>query len=192
METWVSVPAPRLPEPAVILIVMRKRLMYSSCILWPTVCSAICLCQLPLSPPTLPLLWKALASSTMTADRRAFDATHSETSPQPFWSSPVWLLSLAVDVEWHFKWQLVGQQPWQTCYHRLMATPEGPQQHLPSQLAMEPSQPNIFMPPDASVTQLGNHPLPLSLVFISYPSFLQPNNKLLGKGYPVIFSPSTE
>lgn len=32
----------------------------------------------------------------------------------------------------------------------------------------------------------------LSLVFISYPSSLQPNGKLLGRGYPVIFSPSTE
>ena len=49
-------------KPAVILIVMRKRLMCSSCILWPTLCSAICLCQLPLSPPTLHILQKSTGS----------------------------------------------------------------------------------------------------------------------------------
>ncbi|CAB1413846.1 unnamed protein product [Pleuronectes platessa] len=44
--------------------------------------------------------------------------------------------------------------------------PEGLQQHLPSQLAMEPSQPNVFMPLDATVTQLSNHPLPLSCLYL--------------------------
>lgn len=46
---------------AVILIVMRKRLMWSSCILWPPLHSAICLCQLLLSPPTLHILLKSTA-----------------------------------------------------------------------------------------------------------------------------------
>lgn len=57
---------------AVILTVMRKRLMCSSCILWPALCSAICLCQLPLSPPTPNIILKSTGSPSLTADRQAF------------------------------------------------------------------------------------------------------------------------
>lgn len=83
-------------KPAVILIVMRKGLMCSSCILWPTLCSAICLCQLPLSPPTLRSLLKSTGSIDRDCRVQAFcHHTWREACTQLFWSSPVWLLSLA-------------------------------------------------------------------------------------------------
>lgn len=81
-------------KPAVILTVMRKRLMCSSCILWPALCSAIFLCQLPPSvrPPSMSF-WHTLAVSTRIANGRAFcRRTWSDLCPGLFWSSPVWLL----------------------------------------------------------------------------------------------------
>lgn len=147
--------------------------MFSSCILWLTLCSAICLCQLP-SPhthtyPPSTSFWKALAALAVTADRRS----QGLLSPHMAWSVPSALLvkpfdssPLLLDVKWHLRWQLVGQQPLQTCCYCVMATPEGLQQHLPSQLVMELSQPNIFMREDAIVTQLSNHPLPLSHLYL--------------------------
>lgn len=179
-------------KPAVILIVMRKRLMCSSCILWPTLCSAICLCQLPLSPPTQHILLKSTGS--VDRDCRALGLL----SPHMAWSAPSALLvkpsltpisclGCRVTLQMAAGWVAAIE----TCCHHVTATPEGPQQHLPSQSAMEPSQPNIFMPPDASVTQLGNHPLPLSCLYL-LPSSLQRNGKLLGRDYPAIFSPGTE
>lgn len=187
METWVSVSS-RL-KPAVILIVMRKRLMCSSCILWPTLCSAICLCQPPpLGPPTLLFLLKSPGS----LDRDC--SSLGLLWPHVAWSAPSALLVkpsltrfLAVDVEWHLRWQLVGQRP-----HKPAATNAwGPTETSALTIA-DGAEPAQHIHATGRQRHSAGQSSSPSLCFYLLLPLLQPHGNLLGRSYPAIFSPSTE
>lgn len=138
------------------------------------------------APPTLHIL----AARVATARRRAFcRRTWRRSAPSALLVKPSLtpVPSRGVTLQMAAGWAAATQ----TCCHGVSATPEGPRQHLPSQSGMEPGQANIFTAPHASVTQLGNHPLPLSCLYL-LPSLFTARCELLGTGYPVIFSPGAE
>lgn len=108
--------------------------------------------------------------------------------PQPpFWSSPVWLArSDTPDGSWLGSSH--GQKPAATTSWPCLRARGN---ICPHNWAMERSQQNAFSrctPASLSWAII----LFLSLVFISCPSSFQPDGKLLGKSYPVIYSPGTE
>lgn len=179
---------------AVILIVMRKRLMCSSCILWPTLCSAICLCQLPLSQPTLNIILKSTGSLSSTADRQAFcRRTWCEVpTPTPPRSALLVKPSLT-PIPLLGKWSDTRDGSW---LGKPAATASQPCQRAQSNIC-----PHNRRWSRASRTYSCHRTqaslswaiiLFLSLVFICCPSFLELNDKLLGSDYPIIFPPSTE
>lgn len=140
--------------------------MSSSCILWPTLCSAICLCQLPLSPTFLHRSLKSPGIVSCDCRSPGLLCLHMVWSAPPALlvktcSAFIPLCQCRVTLEVAAGWAAAMENPPPSRHVHAW----GPQQHLLSQSVMESSQHNIFIPPDTSVPQLGNHPLPPSCLY---------------------------
>lgn len=162
--------------------------MSSSCILWPTLCSVICLCQLPLSPP---ILHRSLKSSgTFSCDCRS----PGLLSLHMVWSAPPALLvktSLAflplcqcrVTLKVAAGWAAAMKNPlpsrhvhaWGLTATSAFTIGNGakPAQHIHTTGCQRPS---AGQSSSSSILSLSLAPL-------------QSNNKLLGRCFPVIYFP---
>lgn len=180
-------------KPAVILIVMRKRLMCSSCILWPTLCSAIFLCQLPLSPPTLHILLKCTGSLDRDCETPGLLSPHMvRCAPRALLVKPSLTpiphrgcgVALHMAAGWAAAMANLPPQPhghaWGPAATSALTIDDGaePAKHIHATGRQRHSA--------------GQSSSSFLLLLSLTPSSLQPNGKLLGRGYPVIFSPSAE
>lgn len=192
METfqrkWSFHPRSLIPEPAVILIVMRKQLMCSSCILWPTLCLAICLCQLPSARPPFAASWKGLAAcavpTCLPAAAGPIVATRGmQQSRRPSGQAAMTPLP-GPGLEWHLRWQLPGWQPCLSC-HCLVGNAWGPKATSALTIGTG-TMPGEYIHATGHQCHSAGQSSSSCHLFLPLPSSLQSNGKLLGRDYPVI------
>lgn len=164
--------------------------MSSSCILWPVLCSAICLCLLLLIPPPSTSSWKALASSTMTGGRKTF-CSHTWGKPMALLvklsMTPIPCHRCGVTLQMAAGWAAATANLLPLMKVCLRAYSNiCPHNHRWSPASRTYSCHRTPASLRCAII------LFLSLAFVSCPSSLQPSGKLLVTGYSTIFSLSTE